>query len=587
MRKKLAWRFVLQLLTAAVAALIILIGCLFWMMQQLYYIDISNSFANAGLDKLVERSTFHNGYIEFSEELLAQVDHNNGWLQTLDETGRVQQSYHTPNDVPKQYAPGELIDYWQSNKPFPYELMVWIQEYKGEQYTILYGFKSATRKIWSYLEDQPVTLKDNQYTIPSKAEQLVEQEQGFIQILNDAGEELTSWNKPAEIKTNYSFQDLALRNIFSKSHPYYFETQYSTASGNTILVAFPNMKGSHLDEPAMFSAEIRLFTTIAIVMLVSLLIIFIAISLWYAHRFGMPMLHMLTWLNQLSKGVYEEPIDRKGRSYSKLKNGRYKQRFRIFADMLQSMEHLTKTLRSDASMRLENKRLREEWIAGITHDLKTPLSTIKGYAHMIATPQYDWSTVETKQFAQLMLDKSAHMDRLINDLTLLYRQKAGISMPMPTSEPYDLLQWLTTTLQQTFVDKNKEQLQLLFPEQPIYVTLYKPWLERIIINLASNAYTHNPAETKLTITLQLEQQVSEQKLLLSFTDNGSGLDEQTKLRLFERYFRGTNTNETTVGSGLGMAISKELTEALNGTIDVLSTTEEGTIVELSWSIPGI
>lgn len=62
-----------------------------------------------------------------------------------------------------------------------------------------------------------------------------------------------------------------------------------------------------------------------------------------------------------------------------------------FSDVMVSIEKLSANLQRDQALRQQTENLREEWIAGVTHDLKTPLSSITGYAHLLAEPSYDWS----------------------------------------------------------------------------------------------------------------------------------------------------------------------------------------------------
>lgn len=78
-------------------------------------------------------------------------------------------------------------------------------------------------------------------------------------------------------------------------------------------------------------------------------------------------------------------------------------------------------------------------------------------------------------------------------------------------------------------------------------------------NLVANALLHNEKGTTLTVTIQ---SAGPNDIALAFSDNGKGMNEETASRLFERYYRGTDTESRTEGSGLGMAVTKALVEAL-------------------------
>jgi signal transduction histidine kinase len=119
----------------------------------------------------------------------------------------------------------------------------------------------------------------------------------------------------------------------------------------------------------------------------------------------------------------KQELYRKGRSPSRTPKGTLRRRFRLFADVILSLQHLTQTLRHNEEMRRQLEQTREEWIAGVSHDLKTPLSSIKGYSHMLAAEQYRWTEEEVREFSGIILEKANYMETLIDDLSLTYRLK--------------------------------------------------------------------------------------------------------------------------------------------------------------------
>ena len=112
-------------------------------------------------------------------------------------------------------------------------------------------------------------------------------------------------------------------------------------------------------------------------------------------------------------------------------------------------------------------------------------------------------------------------------------------------------------------------------EEPISYPLDMKWFTRIIDNMISNAIKHNPINTRIDIIVQKE---SDHYFTVRIQDNGIGMDSSTLEQLFERYYRGTNSEENTSGSGLGMSIAKQLTVAHGGEISASSTPGEGTVI---------
>lgn len=102
----------------------------------------------------------------------------------------------------------------------------------------------------------------------------------------------------------------------------------------------------------------------------------------------------------------------------------------------------------------------------------------------------------------------------------------------------------------------------------------------MIDNLICNAIKHNPKGTSITVYLKKEQEKN--ILTIAVHDNGTGMDEETLKHLFNRYYRGTNTDEKSDGTGLGMSIAKQIADLHKGMISVQSETNKGTTVTIQF-----
>ncbi|OCT14850.1 hypothetical protein A8709_11525 [Paenibacillus pectinilyticus] len=578
-KRRLTLKFVLQLAIAGMVVLLIAGFTIFWMLQRFVEISVTRDFASVGLERVVESSVLGKEGIRFAPSLLEQVKDHDGWLQSLDEKGHVENAYNTPQDVPTQYGPGELVAYWTGATPFPYQLALLVQEKDGRLYTLVYGAPNRLDPLLKQVSNGTGAADDKSLVIPDALAEELKTAHAFVQLLDSSGVELNAYNKPKEVPSQYSVQELALRTLYNDRYGYRIKTSYDEQTGRTWLVGEPNTRGNLGTKPWM-PEEVTVFIRGSAVMLGVLLILFVLLSLWQAHRFGAPMLHMLVWLDSIGNAVYQEPVDRKGFHRSRTPTGKWRRRYRIFAEVMVSIEKLSTALQRDLATREQSESLREEWIVGITHDLKTPLSSITGYAHLLAEPAYDWSQEEARKFSATMLDKSAHMDALINDLAMTYRLKTGI-LPPVTME-VELNAWLEQMLIQAGADPAYGMQRIVFhaAQTDVWATLYTPWLERVVNNLTANSLLHNQPDTILTVSLWGSEDGS--KIMIQFADNGNGMDEVTLNRLFERYYRGTDTASTSNGSGLGMAISKGLIEAMGGRIAVETQLGEGTIIRLIW-----
>jgi signal transduction histidine kinase len=576
-KRQLTMRFVLQLAIAGLVVLLIASVTVMWVIKRFADISISHDFASVGLARLVESSKLGKDGIRFDPHLLEQVKKNGGWLQSLDENGQVENSYNTPNDVPLRYNPGELVAFWTGVKPFPYPIYLWIQDKGGKRYTLLYGAPNYIGPLLDKASSSGKLSPDGKLLLPEEAIEKLNQIGGFVQLLDSDGNELASYNRPESIPADYTLPELALRTMYNSVYGFRLGSSFVEETGRTWVIGVPNAKGSTRGNTLLVPAEVKVVLIAVIAMFSAILILFLLLSLWNAHRFGVPMLHMLTWLDALGKSEYKEPADHRGVRHSRTRSGKWRRRYRLFAEVMFSIDQLSDMLQRDQAMRRQTDSLREEWIAGITHDLKTPLSSIKGYAHLLAEPAYEWSTEEVRKFSSHMLDKSAHMDMLISDLAMTYRLKTGVRPP--EADEVDLISWLQEALKQAAAnpDYGMERITFHAPDRAVIVKLYTPWLERVVNNLTANSLLHNPPDTMLTVSI-----LADERLTIQFADNGAGMDEDTLNKLFERYYRGTDTSATPNGTGLGMAVSKGLIEAMGGRITVETALGTGTVIRLIW-----
>lgn len=262
------------------------------------------------------------------------------------------------------------------------------------------------------------------------------------------------------------------------------------------------------------------------------------------------------------------------------RNGDWKQGYRIFSEVMDSIDSLATTLQAGKDAEEQTQKNREDWIAGVTHDMKTPLASIQGYAYMLDAEKYSWSAEEVRQFASTILEKTVYMNKLINDLALTYRLRNG-GIPVILEEK-DLCSLLSDAVLRATSHPIYEgsQVNCLTPSTPIMAAVYPQGFDRIVDNIVANGLIHNSPGTRMEIELV---ELPEQGWRIDFKDNGKGMDQQTIERLFDRYYRGTNTDSVIEGSGLGMAVTKELVQAMGGHIKVRSELSQGTVISITWS----
>lgn len=576
-RRRFAIRFALQLAMTGLFLVGIAIMIVIWVLGRLEDIEINRNFAPMGISRLISDAEVDSKGLIVDSVFIRQLKADGGWLQSLDSNGNVVQSFNTPNDLPSSYIPGQLMDYWLDKETFQYKLGLWIQEKDGHYYTLLYGApKSPTKDLLQQVKNDG-QIKEHQISFSYSTIVQLNKSGSWVQVLDRKGMEVASWKKPKDAVTSYTIQELAMRTHNQALYGIVMDTQYDKRKNLTWVLQSPIEKATSQPVPTpLIKTEEQVIIIGIAAFLISALLIFILLSLWYANRFGTPVLSILGWIQKLGKGDYTNiQSENEGRN----QKGDWKHEYRIFSEVMDSINALAITLQAGKDAEVQTQKNREDWIAGVTHDMKTPLASIQGYAYMLEAEKYSWSDKEVRQFASTILEKTLYMNKLINDLALTYRLKNGV-IPINLEEK-DLCSLLSdsvlrATSHPIYVDS---QVHCITPSTPIMATIYPQGFDRIVDNIVANGLIHNSPGTKMDIELVA---LPENGWRIDFKDNGKGMDQQTIDRLFDRYYRGTNTDSTIEGSGLGMAVTKELVQAMGGQVKVNSKVGHGTVISIIW-----
>ncbi|MFF2797356.1 sensor histidine kinase [Lysinibacillus xylanilyticus] len=359
------------------------------------------------------------------------------------------------------------------------------------------------------------------------------------------GERRKKLHKPQLLEENYDifeYKELS-RNV-------------ALEDGSTLVVRMPNPSYKPFDEP--FNKAMLLFVSIFFGGHIILLLGIVFLSVSISRQFVRPLVYVISRIERLTQFDYSKVRDK---SIHHRETGKLKKKFKLFQPVDESINNLSKRLSSNERQIKHAEQLREEWITGLSHDLKTPLSSIYGYSTMLASEDYEWTKEEMRVFATTMQEKATYMDALIRDLTYTYQLKNKAIQLEKVLLPLNV--WLPQ-----------------FADEQVSVKVYgdvvleadELLLKRILDNLITNAKKYTPEGTKVNV----EAQNIGQEIMLTIADQGPGIPQEELDNLFERYYRGTNTTDETAGTGLGLAITKQLIDLHNGTISVQSGAE-GTV----------
>lgn len=339
----------------------------------------------------------------------------------------------------------------------------------------------------------------------------------------------------------------------------------------TWIVYTPHAAGLPLKHPVLENATPRLIWIAVLILILAL-----SISIWHGYRYGRPLILFAGWFEQMGQGQYDEVLTAKDKRKVFRRNGTMRTRNRLYQEVIQAFYQMTHQL---AQIERDRKRLEKEqaeWMSGISHDLRTPLATIQGYGYMLEKLPEQWSQEEMRIMGATIREKGDYMLELISDFSLIHQLKQSDSIMV--RRDIDLAELVRCSVLKYVNDATMSEYLFHYTgeEDSPLIQGDVTWLQRLMDNLLSNAVKHNPPGTTITVNLI---RVNGQACI-RVLDNGNGMDEETLHHLFNRYYRGTNTEESTDGSGLGMSIAKTIVEAHGGEIKVQSKIGQGTEFEI-------
>ena len=377
----------------------------------------------------------------------------------------------------------------------------------------------------------------------------------WIQVIDESGQEIFSYNKPESYPTSYPASTLLAfgTSAYENENTVFVSCLEDSTVTCSYIIGFPYAIGKYM---LYYNGErfTRLLPVVKKIVL-SALFIFAVLVFGYVCWISRKLSNITGGIRNVSQRAYI-PLKEKG----------------MFRDIFAALNKMDMEIRQSDKIKEETENARTEWIANITHDLKTPLSPVKGYAELLADNQI--AGVETAQeYGKIILKNVSHVEKLLNDLKLTYQIDSGV-VPY---HPQEVL--ITRYVKEVVIDIindpafSKRIIEFESDGQELIVFLDPDLLRRAIQNIIINALIHNPPDTKIKISIGKS---AASVVFISICDNGSGMDEADQAKLFNRYYRGTNTREKPEGSGLGLAIAKQIVVLHGGNISVKSSPDIGT-----------
>ncbi|WP_419726752.1 HAMP domain-containing sensor histidine kinase [Terrisporobacter petrolearius] len=219
-------------------------------------------------------------------------------------------------------------------------------------------------------------------------------------------------------------------------------------------------------------------------------------------------------------------------------------------------------------VKLEN--MRRDFVANVSHELKTPLTSINGFVETLIMNE-DLPVNKRNRFLAIIQKESDRLKRLIEDILLLSSIESKNNLVMENIILYDVFKEVYEMINY-IANSKKIDLQYTFEDKEAVVQAYGDYLKQLLLNLIDNAIKYTPEGGRVTVN----QFTKNDEIVIEVIDNGVGIPKEDQSKIFQRFYRVDKARSRSVGgTGLGLAITKHIVHSLKGSIGLESELGEG------------
>ncbi|MGN0345392.1 MAG: ATP-binding protein [Lachnospiraceae bacterium] len=222
---------------------------------------------------------------------------------------------------------------------------------------------------------------------------------------------------------------------------------------------------------------------------------------------------------------------------------------------------------------IKNAKMRQDFTANVSHELKTPLTAISGYSELIENGMA--TDEDVRRFAGEIHKNSKRLLTLINDIIRL--SELDVTEQNLTTQEVDLYEIARTCVDMLQVNGEKHDISISLCGTSCVVNANREMMEELVYNLCDNAIRYNNAGGSVKVWVMKENE----HVVLSVTDTGIGIPKEDQERIFERFYRvDKSRSKSTGGTGLGLAIVKHIVEQHDAKLEIDSKLGEGTEIRV-------
>jgi histidine kinase len=249
--------------------------------------------------------------------------------------------------------------------------------------------------------------------------------------------------------------------------------------------------------------------------------------------------------------------------------------------VMHSYEKMRYELKKSINNQLEMEENRKQLLSNITHDLKTPITSIKGYIQGIRDGVAN-DPKKLSKYLDVIYTKSSDMDAMIDDLFLF--SKLDLRKETFNMDYVDIEDFYMSFIEELHLELDNKGVEIVsecLTAKGLKVFIDSQKIKRVMLNIVSNSLKFMDKQQKLFNIIFTEQNDC---LTVKIKDNGIGIEQNDLEKIFDRFYRtDPSRDRNTGGSGLGLSIARQIIEQHNGTIQAHS--KKGEWTEISFNIP--
>jgi two-component system phosphate regulon sensor histidine kinase PhoR len=224
--------------------------------------------------------------------------------------------------------------------------------------------------------------------------------------------------------------------------------------------------------------------------------------------------------------------------------------------------------------------IRKDFVANVSHELKTPITSIKGFVETLLDGAYE-KPEDAKRFLEIIAKQTNRLNAIIEDLLSLSRIEQDDEKIELALTPVKQVLTAATQVCELNSKAKKIRVNLDCPEN-LKATINPHLLEQAVVNLIDNSIKYSKPQSEI----QISATQKDQKISIQVRDNGCGIAEEDLPRLFERFYRVDKSRSRELGgTGLGLAIVKHIVQTHQGTITVESQLDQGSTFTIQLPTP--